>query len=88
MAVSEAKKQANKKWTDENYERITVKLRKEVKDLLKQYVESKGETMNGLINTLIDQSMGNETPQSKNDTRKPRIKPNIQLPMSKGNLRT
>ena len=58
MPMSEAKRQANKKWNDANmkdrYDRIQVVVSKGKKDMIQLCAKSQGESVNGLINRLID----------------------------------
>ena len=58
MPMSEAKRQANKKWNDANmkdrYDRIQIVVSKGKKDLIQLCAKSQGESVNGLINRLID----------------------------------
>ena len=62
--LSEAKKKANKKWNDANlserYDRIQLVVPKGKKEKIKAFAESKGESLNGFVNRLIDESMNNE----------------------------
>lgn len=62
--MSEAKKKANKKWNDANlserYDRIQLVVPKGKKEKIKAFAESKGESLNGFVNRLIDESMKNE----------------------------
>ena len=61
MALSEAKKKANKKWNDENlkklYDRIELKVTKGKKDEIKAHAESKGESLNRFVNRAIDETI-------------------------------
>ena len=56
--MSEAKKKANKKWNDANlkerYDRIQIVVPKGRKDLLKDYAEKQGESLNSFINRAIE----------------------------------
>ena len=58
MPMSEAKKQANKKWNDANmkdkYDRIQIVVQKGKRDRIKEAAEQNGETVSGMINRLID----------------------------------
>lgn len=58
MPMSEAKKKANKKWNDANlkerYDRIQIVVPKGRKDLLKDYAEKQGESLNSFINRAIE----------------------------------
>lgn len=61
MALSEARKKANKKWNDENqkklYDRIQLVVHKGRKEIIKAHAESRGESVNGFINRAIDHTM-------------------------------
>ena len=63
-AMSEAKKKANKKWNDANlserYDRIQFVVPKGKQENITAFAESKGESLNGFVNRLIDESMNNE----------------------------
>ena len=58
MPMSEAKRQANKKWNDANmkerYDRIQLVVPKGKKELIQICAKGQGESVNGLINRLID----------------------------------
>ena len=60
--LSEARKRANKKWNDENmskkYDRIQLVVPKGRKADIEAFAKSKGESVNGLMNLLLCQSMG------------------------------
>ena len=57
MAISEAKKKANKKWNDNNmkerYDRIQIVVPKGEKDAIQAAAQRTGESVNGFINRLI-----------------------------------
>lgn len=61
MPLSEARKRANKKWNDENlnklYDRVSVLVSKGKKDIIKSHAESRNESVNGFINRAIDEAM-------------------------------
>jgi len=61
MAMSEAKKKANKKWNDENlntrYDRIQVVVAKGKKETIQEYAKSTGESTNSFINRAIDETI-------------------------------
>lgn len=61
MAISEAKKRANKKWNDANlaerYDRIQLVVPKGQKEQIKELADRHGESVNGFINRLIDEAM-------------------------------
>lgn len=58
MAISEARKQANKKWNDANmkdrYDRIQLVVHKGKKEKIQACAKMNGESVNNLINRLID----------------------------------
>ena len=58
MAMSEAKKKANKKWNDANmklvYDRIQIVVPKGNKVIIKDIAEKNGESVNAFINRLIN----------------------------------
>ena len=58
MAMTEAKKRANKKWNDANmkekYDRIQLIVPKGKKEIIKSAAQAKGESVNTFINRLID----------------------------------
>lgn len=60
-AMSEAKKRANKKWNDANmkerYDRVQLVLPKGRKAELQAAAEQHGQSVNGFINSLIDESL-------------------------------
>lgn len=69
MALSEARKKANKKWNDENinklYDRVSVLVPKGKKDIIKEHAEKHGESINGFINRAIDEIMQKDTGELK-----------------------
>lgn len=70
MSLSEARKRANKKWNDENlnklYDRVSVLVPKGKKDIIKAHAEQQGESLNGFINRAIDETIKNDK-EHKND---------------------
>lgn len=54
MAISEAKKRANRKWNEENYDRIQIVVKKGRKAEIQEAAKTKGMSVNGWINSLID----------------------------------
>lgn len=63
-AMSEAKKRANKKWNDANmkerYDRVQLVLPKGRKVTLQAAAEQHGQSVNGFINSLIDEALERE----------------------------
>ena len=61
MALSEARKRANKKWNDENqkklYDRIQLVVPKGEKDKIKAHADTKGESVNGFVNRAIRETI-------------------------------
>ena len=55
--LSEARKRANKKWNDENmakkYDRIQLVVPKGRKEEIEAFAKERGESVNGLMNTLL-----------------------------------
>ena len=58
MAISEARHRANEKWNAKAYDEIKVRVPKGEKEKIQAYAEANGETVNGLINRLIQEAMG------------------------------
>ena len=60
--MSEAKRRANKKWNDANlkerYDRIQLVIPKGRKQALEAFAKAKGESVNGLINRLLQHELG------------------------------
>jgi len=60
--ISEARKRANKKWNDENqtkrYDRIQLVVPKGRKNDIDEFAKAQGESVNGLMNTLLREAMG------------------------------
>ena len=54
MAYSEAQKKAVKKYNEKTYDEIKVRVKKGNKDIIQKYAESKNETVNGMINRLLE----------------------------------
>lgn len=62
MAMTEAKRRANKKWNDANmtakYDRISVLVPKGRKQAVEAFAREHGESVNGLVNALLRADMG------------------------------
>lgn len=56
MAISEARKKATKKYF-EKLEEFKVRVPKGQKAVIQEYAKSKGYSLNGYINMLIDEDM-------------------------------
>ena len=61
MAYSEAQKKAVKKYNEKAYDEIKVRVKKGSKIIIQKHAESQNETVNGLINRLLE----NEIPEIK-----------------------
>ncbi len=61
MAYSEAQKKAVKKYNEKSYDEIKLRVKKGNKDIIKEHAESNNETINGMINRLLE----NEIPEMK-----------------------
>lgn len=59
MAYSEAQKKAVKKYNEKAYDEIKVRVKKGYKDIIQKHAESKNETVNKMINRLLE----NEVPE-------------------------
>ncbi len=55
--ASKAQQKAVSKYMKENYDSILVRVPKGKKEVIKEYAESKNESVNGYINRLIDDDM-------------------------------
>ena len=72
MALSEARKRANKKWNDANmpalYDRISILVPKGHKATVQRAAEGEGESINGYTNKALLARMGlTEWPEREND---------------------
>ena len=60
--LSDARKRANKKWNNENqakrYDRIQLVVPKGRKNEIDEYAKAQGESVNGLMNTLLREAIG------------------------------
>ena len=61
MAYSEAQKKAVKKYNEKSYDEIKVRVKKGNKEIIQEYAQSKQETVNSMINRLLE----NEVPNLK-----------------------
>ena len=61
MALSEARKKANKKWNDENmaklYDRIALLVPKGRKETIKAHAGTHKESINGFVNRAIEETI-------------------------------
>lgn len=53
MAISEAKKKANEKWTKANYTQVKLSMPNEEAEILENYCKEKGHTKAGFIRQAI-----------------------------------
>lgn len=57
MAYSEAQKKAVKKYNEKAYDEIKLRVKKGNKEIIQSHAESKGETVNKMINRLLEQEI-------------------------------
>ncbi|MBS5933729.1 MAG: hypothetical protein KIC94_12750 [Clostridiales bacterium] len=55
--VSEAKKQANERYTKKTYDEIKIRVPKGQKEIIKDHAESMNESTNAFINRAIDHTI-------------------------------
>ena len=60
LAISEARKRANKKWITEKTENITLRVPKGKKIVIQNYAAEHGESTNAFINRVIDEAIGED----------------------------
>lgn len=60
MAYTNATNKAVQKYSLKAYDNLTIRVYKGKKEIIKAYAESHGESLNGYINRLIAQDMGEE----------------------------
>jgi len=53
MAISEAQKRAVARYNNANYDKLTVRIKKGQRDILKAHAEEQGESLNGWIVSAI-----------------------------------
>ena len=63
MTYSESQKKAVKKYNEKNYDEIKLRVKKGNKNIIQKHAESKNETVNGMINRLLEI----EVPELKSD---------------------
>lgn len=61
MPYSEAQKKAVKKYNEKNYDELKVRVKKGNKDIIQKHADLNNETVNGMINRLLE----NEIPDLK-----------------------
>lgn len=57
MAYSEAQKKAVKKYNEKAYDELKVRVKKGTKEIIQKHAEKKKETVNGMINRLLDEEI-------------------------------
>lgn len=64
MAISEARKRANKKWNDKNmkekYDRVQLVVPKGKREEIKEFAKSQGKSLNNWVYELICKAMDND----------------------------
>jgi len=60
MAQSKAHQRASNKYNAKAYDRININVKKGKRDILKNYAEAQGMSLNAYINKLIAEDMGEE----------------------------
>ena len=58
--MGKAATKAKNKYNAENYERISLSVPKGKKEIIKAHAESKGESLNGFVNRVIDEALKKE----------------------------
>ncbi len=54
MAYSEAQKKAVKKYNEKSYDELKVRVKKGNRDIIQKHAELNNETVNGMINRLLE----------------------------------
>ena len=54
MTYSEAQKKAVKKYNEKAYDEIKLRVKKGNKNIIQKHAETKNETVNGMINRLLE----------------------------------
>lgn len=60
MAISEAKKKADKKWKDEHTKRYSLLVRNELHERIEKHINITGETRSGFITRAIRETLEKE----------------------------
>lgn len=60
MAISKARQEATARWNAKAYDEIKLRVKKGQKEKIKEYAESKGESVNALLNRLLLEEMGED----------------------------
>ena len=54
MAYSKAQKEAVKKYNEKSYDEIKLRVKKGNKEIIQKHAKSKNETVNRMLNTLLE----------------------------------
>ena len=65
MGASEAQKRATKKYLDEKLDRITVRVVKGKREIIREHAEEQGESVNEFICRAIDETMKRDKRKKK-----------------------
>ena len=60
MPVSKAKQKANRKWNENNLDRIYITVKKGQKEILKEIADKKNMSLNAYINDAIQNQINND----------------------------
>lgn len=55
---TQAQNRATQKYIKNNYDSVLIRMPKGKKEKIKAFAESKGESLNGFVNRVIDEAMG------------------------------
>ena len=58
---SQAQNKATQKYIKNNYDSVLIRMPKGKKEQIKAFAESRGESVNGFINRVVDNEMENNT---------------------------
>ena len=61
MPTTESQRRARDKWLNEKVETINVRVPKGKKAIIQDYAAAHGESVNGMINRLIDEDLSSDT---------------------------
>ena len=64
MATTEAQKKATQKWIKENTEDIRFRVPKGKKEIIRNYAERHGESVNAFINRAVDEALERDAKES------------------------
>ncbi len=67
MTISKARIKANRKYNEKAYDRLAVSVYKGQRQQIADYAASIGMTVNGYINKLIAEDMGDKLTKPEND---------------------